>query len=179
MRISREADYAIRCIFHMAREPEKLHLIVDIAKSQEVPKSFLAKILQKLAKAGIVSSTRGVNGGFSLSRRPADITLLDVIEAVQGPLSLNACIIDHKICARKEACSVHPVWKEIREFLGEKLREYSFTRILGTGNSPAGMVRRDSSASRSEGCVFCHTDTSQAGAAGEKTDAEEGNRRVP
>ncbi|MFO0754395.1 MAG: Rrf2 family transcriptional regulator [Thermodesulfovibrionales bacterium] len=155
MKISREADYAIRCILHMAQEPGTLHLIADIAKGQEVPKSFLAKILQKLVRAGIVSSTRGVNGGFSLNRLPADITLLDVIEAVEGPLSLNVCVVDNKACRRKKACSVHPVWKELREFLSGKMREYSFAGFLERSDASSGGSLKRPSPSRAEGCLSC------------------------
>ncbi|MCC6347783.1 MAG: Rrf2 family transcriptional regulator [Nitrospirales bacterium] len=178
MKISREADYAIRCIIYMAQEPDTLHLITDIAASQEVPKSFLAKILQKLARAGIVSSTRGVNGGFTLSRRPADITLLDVIEAVQGPLALNACVIDRKACTRKEACSVHPVWMELREFLRGKMREYSFAGLpCGSGIPPDG-ARRSSPAPRAKGRVSCRPAHDAAAPPCGQNNAEEGKQRM-
>ncbi len=110
----------------MAQETEKLHMITDIAKKQDMPKSFVAKILQKLAKAKIVSSTRGVNGGFALRKTPSEITLLHVIEAVQGPIFINSCMVDNKRCSRRSLCSVHPVWIEIRNILIDKLKKYDF-----------------------------------------------------
>lgn len=132
MKITRETDYAIRCILHMSKQPDTLHMITDIAQQQDVPKSFLAKILQKLAKADIVVSTRGVKGGFTLSRKPSHITLLNIIEAVQGPLSVNICVMDNKSCPRNGVCSVHPIWVDIREFLNKKLGEYTFKQILSS-----------------------------------------------
>lgn len=134
MRINRETDYAIRCILHMSREPQKMHMIADISQAQDVPRSFLAKILQRLARADIVSSTRGVKGGFILNRKPSEITLLDIIETIQGPLAINSCVMDNKSCARKSHCSVHPVWTEIKDFLADKLREYDFEKFANAAD---------------------------------------------
>ncbi|MBF0558597.1 MAG: Rrf2 family transcriptional regulator [Nitrospirae bacterium] len=130
MKNTRETDYAIRCVYSMSKEPDRLHMIREIAADQNVPKSFLAKILQKLVKAKIVSSARGVKGGFALAQRPSEITLLDVIEAVQGPLFINSCVLDSKSCSRKGMCSIHPIWVEIVDSLACKLRGYNFKDIL-------------------------------------------------
>lgn len=114
----------------MDQGPEGLHMITDISKKQDMPKSFVAKILQKLAKAKIVSLTRGVNGGFALRKKPSEITLLHLIEAVQGPIFINACVVDNKSCSRRSRCSVHPVWIEIRDILIKKLNRYNFQKFL-------------------------------------------------
>ena len=68
MQITRETDYAIRCVLHLARQPRRVAPAAEIAAATQVPRIFLAKILQRLAKAGIVVSQRGVQGGFSLAR---------------------------------------------------------------------------------------------------------------
>ena len=129
MYITRKADYAIRCVLHLSREPETVTSVEEISRAMFVPKTFLAKILQSLMKAGIVSSTRGVKGGFRLAKRPKDINLLDVIEAIQGPSAPNLCAIDKKICQLSGICTVHPVWMEIREMVEKELRKKNFAEL--------------------------------------------------
>ena len=129
MYVTRKADYAIRCVLHLSRQPEALSSVEDISKAMLVPKTFLAKILQSLMKAGIVSSTRGVKGGFRLAKSPKDITLLEVIEAIQGPSASNVCAIDKKMCRLSSRCTVHPVWIKIREMVEKELRKTNFAEL--------------------------------------------------
>lgn len=130
MQITRETDYAIRCILHMSEEPERVSVVDEISKSKNIPKSFLAKILQRLVKAGIVFSLRGVKGGFHLAKEPKDISLLTVIEAIEGPISINKCVLDKRICNLTGSCTVHPVWLEIRREIEEKLSKKTFDELL-------------------------------------------------
>ena len=130
MNITRETDYAVRCVLYLAKYADVISIVDDIAREMEIPKSFLAKILQKLAKAGIVKSTRGVKGGFRLAMEPSGISLLRVIEAIQGPLCLNVCLIDDKHCRRTSFCSVHPAWVEIQKTVEKELRSYDFGKFL-------------------------------------------------
>jgi Rrf2 family protein len=90
------------------------------------PKSFLAKILQKLARASIVKSYRGVKGGFELARPPEEINLLEVIEAVQGPVAMNICALDEALCGFSSTCAIHPVWVDIRKEVERILRSKNF-----------------------------------------------------
>ena len=129
MYVTRKADYAIRCVLHLSRQPEALSSVEDISKAMLVPKTFLAKILQSLMKAGIVSSTRGVKGGFRLAKSPKDITLLEVIEAIQGPSASNVCAIDKNMCRLSSRCTVHPVWIKIREMVEKELRKTNFAEL--------------------------------------------------
>ncbi|MCI0468438.1 MAG: Rrf2 family transcriptional regulator, partial [Nitrospirae bacterium] len=78
MQITRETDYAIRSVLHLAEKPEGIAMIDEISKSRDIPKTFLAKILQKLTRAKIVKSHRGVKGGFQIARPPDKINLYDV-----------------------------------------------------------------------------------------------------
>ncbi len=130
MQITRETDYAIRCILHMAKEPEKIYVVSDIAPPQLIPKSFLAKILQKFVKAGLLRSSRGAKGGFTLVKRPDEINLLDVIEVIEGSVAMNICAVDKKMCSLSDTCSVHPVWVELRKVVENRLRECSFAELL-------------------------------------------------
>ena len=126
MYVTRKADYAIRCLLYLSGQTEAVTSVEDISKAMLVPKTFLAKILQSLMKAGIVTSTRGIKGGFQLARRPKDINLLEVIEAIQGPSAPNVCAIDKRMCQLSGRCTVHPVWIKIREMVEKELRKTNF-----------------------------------------------------
>ena len=130
MYVTRKADYAVRCVLYLSGHLERTTSIEEISGATHVPKSFMAKILQQLMKAGIVNSVRGVKGGFQLARQPEAINLLEVIEAVQGPSAANICAIDRKKCGLSRSCSVHPVWVEIKEMAEKRLREENFEMML-------------------------------------------------
>jgi Rrf2 family protein len=105
-------------------------MVDEIARAKTIPKSFLSKILQKLAKANIVKSYRGVNGGFQLAKKPVNVSLLDVIEATEGSVSMNICAVDKKLCKQSNSCPVHPVWVETRNLVEDRLRRYNFAKLL-------------------------------------------------
>jgi Rrf2 family protein len=115
MELTRKGEYAIRGILYLASRPQgKVALISEIAESAEVPKSFLAKIFQSFAKVGLVSSFRGTGGGFVLARPASQITLREVVEAVEGPIVPNRCLIEKGTCLHDDTCSVHPVWRRVQ-----------------------------------------------------------------
>jgi Rrf2 family protein len=130
MQITRETDYAIRCVHFLSSRHDRTLIVDRIAEQMCIPKTFLAKILQKLVKAGIVKSFRGAKGGCQLTRGPEDITLLDVIEAIQGPVAMNACALDSSVCGLSSKCSVHPVWIEVRKEVEAILRKKNFAEFL-------------------------------------------------
>lgn len=115
LELTRKGEYAVRGILYLAAQPEGTNSLVgDIATAVDVPKAFLAKILQDFVKAGLVVSFRGTGGGFSLAQ-PADrITLLEVVEAVEGPVMPNRCLVTAGSCERDSTCRVHPVWQRVR-----------------------------------------------------------------
>lgn len=116
MELTRKGEYAIRGILYLARQPKgKLSLTGEIADASGVPKTFLAKILQDFTKVGLVNSFRGTGGGFTLARPPDSITLREVVEAVEGPVLPNRCLIGAGSCERDISCLVHPVWKRVRD----------------------------------------------------------------
>jgi len=129
MQITRETDYAIRCLLHLAREPRRVVPAAEIAAAAQVPQIFLAKILQRLAKAGLVFSQRGVQGGFRLTREPETITLLDAVEAVQGQVALNRCAATSEHCALEDACPAHPVWVKLSSRLARDLEKHTFKKL--------------------------------------------------
>jgi Rrf2 family protein len=111
---------------------DRIVMVDEIAREMATPKSFLAKILQKLVKAGVVQSFRGVKGGFRLNRAPEDISLLDVIEAVEGAIALNACAIDNTVCGFSSTCAVHPIWIKLREEFNQLLKRHNFADIAAS-----------------------------------------------
>ncbi|MBI5213884.1 MAG: Rrf2 family transcriptional regulator [Nitrospirae bacterium] len=129
MQITRETDYAIRCVYYLARRPDEVTMVEEIAREMSIPKSFLAKIVQKLVKAKIVKSYRGVKGGFQLSGSPDDISIYDVIEAVEGPVAMNVCAVDKKQCGFSAKCKVHPVWVELRKEVEQRLKSKKFSQF--------------------------------------------------
>ena len=115
MELTRKGEYAIRGILYLACRPQgKVALISEIAEAAEVPKSFLSKIFQNFAKTGLVISYRGTGGGFVLARPASRISLREVVEAVEGPIIPNRCLIGKGTCLRDETCSVHPVWRRVQ-----------------------------------------------------------------
>jgi len=116
MELTRKGEYAVRSILYLARQPKgKLSLVGEIAEASCIPKTFLAKILQDFTKVGLVTSFRGTGGGFTLSRPPAGITLRQVVEAIEGPIMPNRCLLGTGTCERDTFCRVHPVWRKVRE----------------------------------------------------------------
>ncbi len=130
MQITRAAEYAIRGLLDLCSQPEgTVCLLSDVSARQDIPASFLSKIFQNLAKAGMVSSFRGSGGGFVLAKDPHQITLLDVLEAIEGRLALNVCINDGMPCENKPTCPVHSVWREAQDQVIHILAKHSFAEL--------------------------------------------------
>ena len=116
MELTRKGEYAIRGIVYLAGKPYgEIALVTEIAEKTDVSPAFLAKIFQSFAKVGLVRSYRGTGGGFVLGRPAAQITLREVVEAVEGPILPNRCIIGEGHCSKSHTCAVHPVWKRVQE----------------------------------------------------------------
>jgi len=118
LQLTRGAEYGLRAMMYLARVPEgEVASLREIGREQEIPESFLAKILQSLVHAGLAVSQRGAHGGFALARPASDITMRDVIEAVDGPISLNQCVLWPEDCDRSGECAVHRAWVRAQEQL--------------------------------------------------------------
>jgi Rrf2 family protein len=133
MYVTREADYAVRCVLFLSKDPRRVISASEISKAMSIPRSFLAKILQRLSRKGIVTSTQGVSGGFRLSKTPAKINLLEVIEAIQGPSATSLCAIDKRMCSLSGTCAVHPIWVKLREDLEKRLKKETFSKLARKG----------------------------------------------
>ena len=131
MQITRQADYALRAMLFLARlETDKRAATSQIAKEMEIPASFLAKIISQLSIAGLIHTSRGARGGVKLLHPPSEISLLDVVEAIDGPITMNECTQDPSACAFGDNCPLHEVWCEAQAELVHKLRAETFDKIL-------------------------------------------------
>lgn len=130
MQLTREGDYGIRSVLFLSRQPfKKVIFVSEIAEEYKIPRSFLAKILQKLVKAKIVRSHRGVKGGFSLARPSKDISVLDVLEAIEGKLALNLCLANRKKCEFSRHCPIHHVWAAAQTKFMDVLKNANFEEL--------------------------------------------------
>src|SRR3954447_5354706 len=113
MQITRASDYAVRVMIHLAALPPSSTVRqAELSEATEVSGHFLSKVLQQLVRARLIRSQRGAGGGYSLATSAASVSLLDVVEAVEGPVRLNQCIEEGPSCDRKSWCPAHCVWAE-------------------------------------------------------------------
>ncbi len=113
---SRECEYAIQGVAFLARRPEgKMTSITELSRTLKIPRHFLAKILQRLTRKGLLVSTKGPTGGFALSRPAEDITLFHIVEAVDGVGFAHKCVLGFPECSGKHPCAVHEQWGGVRD----------------------------------------------------------------
>lgn len=129
-RLSRAAEYAIRGMLHLSSKPDlEATGIEEVSKAQDVPSAYLAKLFQLLAKKGYVRSFRGAGGGFALAKNPKDITLLEIIETLEGRIFLNDCLIREGYCPKDNVCPVHDVWRKAQKKFLEHLNNCTFEQL--------------------------------------------------
>jgi Rrf2 family protein len=135
MQITRAADYAVRVMVYLAAFPQGTRIrrstLVEVSA---VPEEFLSKILQRLVSARLMSSHRGSGGGFELAALPENISLLNVVEAVDGPVQVNVCVAGGPGCERQAFCAVHPVWDKAQKALLEILNGESIASLASKSN---------------------------------------------
>jgi Rrf2 family protein len=134
MQITRQADYAVRAVLYLARLGSTQRAATSqVAEVQRIPPSFLAKIISQLSIAGLLHTSRGARGGVTLARDPGEITLLEVIEAIDGPIQLNECVADGNACTFDEECPLRPVWCEAQKDLVARLKGTNFATLIEQG----------------------------------------------
>jgi len=130
MQLSRKSDYALRAIRHLSSLPKgKLGSINSVAEAEAIPREFLAKILKDLTRAGVLVSFQGVTGGYRLSKQPKDVSFLNVIEAIDGPIHLNLCTEQGNCaCPRVGKCDMKEFWMTHEVVFKKALAKYTFGR---------------------------------------------------
>jgi Rrf2 family protein len=130
MQITRQADYAVRAVLYLADQHNGHRAPTSqIAREKRIPPSFLAKIVSQLSVAGVVQTSRGARGGVSLARPSHDISLLEVIEAIDGPITLNECVTDPSGCPFGDDCPVNKIWCDAQARLVATLKSTDFALL--------------------------------------------------
>ena len=131
MKISTKGRYGLRILMDLAlHQSDKPRLIRDIAKSQQISEKYISRLVISLRKSGMIRSVRGVNGGFHIAKKPEDITLLDVIEVMEGPLSIVDCVSTPKRCKLSENCAPREVWCKLNDDIRGLMRGTTLADIL-------------------------------------------------
>ncbi len=131
MRITRSGDYAVRCLLYLALNAGRGVVgRKEIAQAMGIPAQFLGKVAQTLARAGLITIRQGSKGGYELRGDPREISLLRVVEAVDGVIFLNDCVLRPDICDRRPICPVHRVWGRACRQLRGMLDEISLAELV-------------------------------------------------
>ena len=146
LRLSKKADYALMAVRHLALPAGPSSTSArEIAEQYDIPIELMAKVLQRLVRAGLLLSTQGTRGGYALSRSSEAINVSDVIQAIDGPFTVTACSSDNNDCDQYSKCSIRdPLWK-IRERIAETLDTVTIAEMAAENNAPlasAAVIRR-------------------------------------
>ena len=136
LELSRKSDYALRAVIYLARiSPDRYGRVSEIAKAKDIPQAFLAQILPILANRGVVKSQQGAHGGYALARAPGEISFLEVIESVEGPLKLNKCVDGHHDdCTILDSCEMLHVWNQAQGQMVGFLRSVTMADMINAPN---------------------------------------------
>jgi Rrf2 family transcriptional regulator, iron-sulfur cluster assembly transcription factor len=141
LQVSRKVDYALRAVIHLANEEANARAcsVAEIAARERIPRQFLEKIVQQLIHTGLVRSRRGPHGGYVLGRPAHQMTFRDVIESVEGPISLNVCVGEHPDCFLLGACGMNRVWAEGQR----RVMDLFENTTIASVRHPAGQAPQD------------------------------------
>jgi Rrf2 family protein len=122
LKLKRRGDYSVRAMIHVARHHDtRLRQARQIASEMQIPYKYLTQILAELVAKGLLVAKHGPAGGYRLARSPADITLLDVVEATEGPATFNHCVLRDGPCDWDQTCPVHDTWSQAQSALAQEL----------------------------------------------------------
>ena len=143
LRLSKKADYALMAVRHLALQDGLTSTSArEIAEQYDIPIELMAKVLQRLVRAGVLISTQGTRGGYALGRRASLISVADVIQAIDGPFTVTACSTDKHDCEQYGKCSIRdPLW-QIRERIAETLGTVSMAEMAAGNDAAQAPVAR-------------------------------------
>src|SRR5680860_1715988 len=111
--LGRKGDYAVRAVLHLARHNgDGRRKTREIAADMDIPEKYLPQVLGEMVRAGVVLSVAGPDGGYRLARPPAEVSLLEVVEAAEGPVSSETCVLRGGPCRWEDVCAIHFAWSE-------------------------------------------------------------------
>lgn len=148
MHLTKQSDYGVRAVLHLARLPYgEIVQTKEIAACEDIPRKYLPSIIRILARAGLIRTLRGNQGGVTLARPPEEVNLRDVIEAVEGPIALVSCIAGPNQCEREGNCTLAPVYEDLQMMMVGQLESTTFADLVsGTyvQARAAGRIKFDS-----------------------------------
>lgn len=130
LRVTKLTDYATVVLTVLAARPGQVLSAADLAEHAGLEQPTVSKLLKPLAQAGLVEGLRGVHGGYRLSREASDISLIEIVEAMEGPLAMTECSQDHGQCGIAHQCGVRANWRLINDVVGEALRGVTLQQML-------------------------------------------------
>jgi Rrf2 family protein len=140
MQLTRAADYAVRVMIHLAGlPPETRASRTELAEAADCPDQFLSKVLQSLTRAGLIVSHRGNTGGFVLPAAQRNASVLEIVEAIEGPIRLNMCLISEAACERSTWCPAHSVWAEAQAAMTSVLRKATISSLAAQIRRPVAV----------------------------------------
>ena len=137
MQITRQVEYAVRTVLYLAKQPAGACIATaQIAREQGIPNSFLAKIVLQLSAVGVLHTSRGAKGGVQLAKSAEDISLLEIVEAIDGPIEVNDCVLHAARCQQSGDCPVRKTWCDARAEFVKRLARANFAYLVANGHSP-------------------------------------------
>ena len=131
LRLTKKADYGLMALKYLAEHPDEASLSAkEIAEAYHIPPQLLAKILQLLAREGLLRSHAGMNGGYTLSRRPQDITAFEVIRIIDGPLFITSCVTESGICDLTSSCTIKEPLARVNESISDVLKKIRISDLV-------------------------------------------------
>src|ERR1700730_14719396 len=141
LRLTKKADYGLMALKYLAEQTDgSAHSAKDIAEAYHIPPQLLAKILQTLAKAGLLVSHAGTNGGYALSRAATEITAFEVIRAIDGPLFITSCITIHGACDLTSTCTIKEPLRKVNDSIKELLSGIYIADLVEAGDAEHAAV---------------------------------------
>jgi FeS assembly SUF system regulator len=131
LRISRLTDYATVILATLAGEPERVQTATALAEHTKIAAPTVSKLLKQLQRANLVTSTRGLHGGYQLARPAAEITAADILDALEGPVALTDCAAGHGNCGIEQSCRVGRVWQRLNQAIRHSLNEVTLAQLAG------------------------------------------------
>lgn len=156
MDVTRRCDYACRILQAAYRNGESYMSVAEIADQEGIPYAFARSIQHDLVKSELIKTVRGARGGLVLNCDPAQTTMLDVLEAVQGPVSVSSCVLDPDSCERQEGCSYNKVWRGADRLLNSYFSSITLEDLFKQGASHpavAAALSCDTCAAREAACA--------------------------
>lgn len=130
LRVTKLTDYATVVLAALAVAPNRVHSAAELAERSRLELPTVSKVLKPLAHAGLVTGFRGASGGYRLARAPGQISLIEIVEAIEGPLGMTECSGEHSSCEHEPHCGVQGQWRQINDIIADTLRGMTLAQML-------------------------------------------------